>query len=253
MLGRMVRSFVELNRRLSNSVQKGAPGFFDRGDYKGDLRTLIQEDALARQVRTIVEVGGIDRPMLEKNGDFRYVGVDIEDKDDCYEIYDEFIVQSVEKPLPIQADTVISRVLMEHVPDNRAAVRSMYAALRPGGKTFHYVPSKWHPYSIALRIVGATWQRRLIPLLRPGAERTTGYPAFFDHCSPRAMRKLFRNTGFEDIEIRPYYKASDYFAFFFPAFVLVAAFEFLSKKLGWSIFSSGFIISAAVPEGDGKA
>lgn len=249
----MIRSFVALNRRLSTSLLQRAPGFFGRGGYKADLRALIQDDILARRPQTIVEVGGIDRPLLKKNGNFLYVGVDIEDKEDCHEVYDEFIVQSIEQPLPVEADTLISKALMEHVPDNRAAVASMVGTLRPGGKTFHYVPSKWHPYSVALRIVGKDWQRQLIPVLRPGSEETTGYPAFFDHCSPRAMRALFREAGFEDIEIRPYYRGTDYFAFFFPAFVLVAAFEFLSRKLGWSLFCSGFIISATVPGSDRRA
>lgn len=244
---RAVRSFVAINRRWSHGFRRRASTFFDLRPYGDDLRCLIERDIAGRRPQTIIEVGGIDRPLLEKDSRFRYVGVDVEDKENCREIYDEFIVRSIEKPLPVEADILISKTLMEHVRDNGAAVRNMYAALNPGGRTFHYIPSKWHPYSMALRLVTPTMQRRLIPLLRPGAEAVTGYPAFFDHCSPPAMRQLFQDAGFRDVEVTPYYRAHDYFAFFFPAFLLVSTIEYICKRMGWSLFCSGFIISATRP------
>ena len=82
---------------------------------------------------------------------------------------------------------VISITMLEHVPNNTLAVGSMFEALKPGGVTHHYVPSNWHPYSIALRMVGPKLQKRLIATLRQAAAAVTGYPAFFDHCSVTSM------------------------------------------------------------------
>ena len=57
------------------------------------------------------------------------------------------------------------------------------------------------------------------------------------------MRKLLEETGFRDVELRTHYRANKYFKFFFPLYFLVTSFENLCRALGWSYFSSGFIIS----------
>jgi hypothetical protein len=96
-------------------------------------------------------------------------------------------------------------------------------------------------------MVGPAMQKRLIRLLRPEAAAVTGYPAFFDHCDPSAMTKLFDAAGFTDITLKPFYRASDYFAFFLPAYLAVAAFENLCRATDCRIFSSGFVLSARKP------
>jgi hypothetical protein len=107
----------------------------------------------------------------------------------------------------------------------------------------HYIPSKYHFYSLCLRIVTPKVQKILIKHLRPEAS-DTGYAAFFDNCSPNQMKKLFYRQGFKSVEVIPYYKATDYFAFFLPAYLVVAVFENLFEYFGASSFSSGFIIHA---------
>jgi hypothetical protein len=138
---------------------------------------------------------------------------------------------------------VISMTLLEHVPNNRAAIMSMFNALKYEGTTHHYIPSKWYPYSIALRMVGPRLQKRLIALLRPAAVEVTGYPAFFDCCSPGAMSAVFEAAGFNDIRVVIYFRARDYFAFFLPAYLAVAMFENLCKLFTIKLFCSGFVIS----------
>jgi hypothetical protein len=174
--------------------------------------------------------------------------MDIDTKDDCFTIYDDFVVQSVESPIDRAYEMVISITLLEHVRDNGASVRSIFDGLVPGGKTHHYIPSGYHPYSLCLRMVGPKLQKKLIPILRPHGVGETGYPAFFDHCSTASMRKLFRKAGFKKVDIMPFYNANDYFAFFFPAWVVVVFFEYICKKLDLELFASGFVISAEKPE-----
>jgi hypothetical protein len=64
------------------------------------------------------------------------------------------------------------------------------------------------------------------------------------------MARLFEDVGFEDVRATCFYRANDYFAFFFPAFVAVTAFENLCRRLGWSYFASGFVISGRKPKAD---
>jgi 2-polyprenyl-3-methyl-5-hydroxy-6-metoxy-1,4-benzoquinol methylase len=54
---------------------------------------------------------------------------------------------------------VITITLLEHVADNKAAVANIARALKPSGATHHYLPPKYHPYAIALRIVGPDVQK----------------------------------------------------------------------------------------------
>jgi SAM-dependent methyltransferase len=240
----LLKSFVGWNRKVCTALERRWPGIFSAPDYKAELERRIAADIQRLRPTVILEVGGIDRPLLTRTPGIEYIGLDIEEQPDCHRIYDRFIVQSIENPVDAKADMVISITLMEHVPNNDAAVRSMYAVLRPGGTTHHYVPSKWHPYSLALRLVGPKLQKRLIRDLRPAAIDVTGYPAFFDRCSPSAMSALFRSHGFADVNVQAFYGASDYFAFFVPAYIMVALFEKLTSALNWRFFASGFVLSA---------
>jgi SAM-dependent methyltransferase len=244
----MLKRVVALNRKAATWLECHFPGIFGAPCYRAELKRRIMSDIAALVPRTILEVGGIDRPLLNNHSSFEYIGLDIEERPDCNNVYNRFIVQSIEHPVDVTADLLISITLMEHVPDNLAAVKSMFDALRPGGATHHYIPSKWHPYSVALRAVGPTLQKQLIPLLRPAAVGVTGYPAFFDYCSPTAMQKLFEEQGFVSVDVISFYRASDYFAFLLPAYIVVALFENLCLVMGWSLFASGFVISARKPE-----
>ncbi len=220
------------------------PTYFGRPQGAALLLENIRQAIKQQGPQVILEVGGVDRPLLKRFQGYEVVGIDIDDRQECQCVYDRFLVQSVEERMPVQADVIVSMTLLEHVPNNEAAVRSMYASLNSGGSTHHYIPSKWHPYSICLRAVGAPLQKVLIRYLRPAAVEVSGYPAFFDHCTPSAMTRLFEKAGFHKIQVTAFYSAADYFAFFFPAYVAVATFENVCKLLGLRMFASGFVISA---------
>jgi hypothetical protein len=61
------------------------------------------------------------------------------------------------------------------------------------------------------------------------------------------MQRLFTQVGFQDVDIKAFYRASDYFAFFVPAYVVVALFENACALLDLRAFASGFVISARRP------
>lgn len=243
----MLKRFIAANRSAASWLERVLPSVFAGESYKEELGRRIARDIESNHPNLILEAGGIDRPLLERGRGFTYVGLDIEEKSECYLIYDKFHVSSIETPLTLYADMVISITLLEHVRDNSAAVNTIFSALKPGGRTHHYVPSKWHPYSIALRVVGPVLQKRLIAVLRPNAVEVTGYPAYFNRCSPGEFENLLRQQGFVNIELVTFYRANDYFAFFLPAYLMVSIFENLCALLKWRIFASGFIVSATRP------
>jgi hypothetical protein len=240
----MLRQFINWNRQAARWLEIKLPGVFGCEPYPSVLERRIAADLADNKPAVVLEVGGIDRPFLKKSGAYEYVGLDIDMHPDCTTVYDRFIVQSIENPLTLKADMIISITLMEHVPNNDAAVASIFAGLNKGGTTHHYIPSKWHPYSVALRLVGPVLQKRLILLLRPAAVDVTGYPAFFNHCSPAAMHKLFVRHGFLNVDVKSFYRANDYFAFFLPAYIVVSLFENFCAVVNWRTLASGFVISA---------
>lgn len=239
------KKFVSLNRSICIYLEKHFSNFFmGSRSYTKDLNNLIRHSIENLQPLRILEVGGIDRPLLSKSGHYKYIGLDIDSNDSCYSIYDEFIVQSIEDEVDDAVELVISTTLLEHVPDNKKSFRSMHKVLLDDGYMHHYVPSKNHPYSLILRLVGPKLQKILIKYLRPHAEEVTGYPAFFNLCTVSQMRKELLLIGFKDIKITPYYKATDYFAFFVPAYLFVAILENIFEYTGQTWAASGMIISA---------
>jgi len=245
----MLRQFIGANRRWAKAMAAKWPGVFGAPNpsYLQSIKHRIDHIIDTESPDSVLEAGGVDRPMIARSDRFTFIGVDIDERPDCSVLYDEFIVQSIEDPLQKEVGMVLSFTLMEHVPNNTKAVKSMFESLKPGGTTHHYIPSKHHPYSLALRAVGPMLQKKLIPHLRPGAEDVTGYPTFFDHCTPGQMERLFKKQGFTDVEVRPYYRANDYFAFFLPLYVAVSLFENLCKAVGLRAFASGFTLHARKP------
>lgn len=248
MIIRLIRSIVRINRTVSKGLVKRFPSLFHGPSYLDELHRRIERDICQKQPCRVLEVGGIDRPMLPTSSRYQYIGLDIEERSDCYDVYDHFLVQSIEDPTGFKVDIVFSTTVLEHVENNEASMQSMFQSLASGGTTHHYVPSRWHPYAIALRLVGPTWQKRLIGILRPEAAGVTGFPAFFDFCSPSAMARLLERSGFVDIEVQPYYRANDYFAFFVPAFIAVSLFENACRFFDINVFASGFVVSAKKPK-----
>ncbi len=246
----IIKSFVELNRKYSRLLEEKFPKYFELElpNYRDELLARITSGIREKgTVTRVLELGGIDRPLLSKGRGFIYDGLDIEDRKTCYDIYDNFIVQPVEKMLLHEKyDCIISITLLEHVLDVNSSFDRIYVSLNPGGETHHYIPSKWHPYAIALRIVGPVLQKKLIPILRPGAESVSGYPAYFDYCTIPSMKKLLIARGFTDIKIKAFFRANDYFAFFTPLFILVTLLENICRKLDLNIFASGFVLSAGI-------
>jgi len=247
----MLRCFVSTNRRAARKLEEKFPRFFlESRNFGDDFRATVRKTLLEKRPKVILEVGGVDRPALPKSPDYMYIGLDIDERENCSVVYDKFIHSSIEEKTDLEGvNLAISKAVFEHVPNNARAFQTLYDVMGSASVMHHYIPSGFHPYSIALKIVGNKPQKWLIRNLRPRQDAidTTGYPAFFSQCDPISMRKLLERTGFRDVELIIYYKATDYFAFFLPAYLLVATFENLASKMGWKIFASRMLVTATKP------
>ena len=214
-----MKKFILLNITICDWLCRKYPNFF--GDYNNNyskhLITRIQKIIDINSNSKILEVGGIDRPLLKKTNYYKYVGLDIEKNEKCNQLYDQFMVQSIEDKINDKFNLIFSLTLLEHVKNNKKSLRNIYNALEDNGQTIHYFPSKNHYYSLILRLVGPDLQRFLLKKLRPNS-KSNGYPAFFNLCSYSEIYEEMNKIGFKDIEIKVFYKATNYFSFFVPFF-----------------------------------
>lgn len=245
----MFFKIIRTNIKASNFLAKKFRSFFlGNKHHEIDLKRIIKTSIPKNGKISILEIGGIDRPMLKKSEHYVYSGLDIESNANCYKVYDNFIVQSIEEIINGKFNIIISSTLIEHVSDNNKSFLNIYNALVNGGSTFHYIPSKNHFYSLILRLVGPRLQKIIIKYLRPQASlEITGYPAFFHLCSSKELRKLLKRIGFTDIKVIPYYKATNYFAFCTPLYIVIACLENIIERFNLENYASGLIISATKP------
>ena len=240
-----MKRFITLNIVICNWLCRKYPKFF--GDYKNnyrkDLITRIEKIITLNPKSKILEVGGIDRPLLKKTSYYEYVGLDIEKNEKCNELYDQFLFQSIENKIDDKFNLIFSLTLLEHVKNNKKSLRNIYNALEKNGQTIHYVPSKNHYYALILRLVGPNLQKFLLKKLRPNS-KSNGYPAYFNLCSYRELIGEMNKIGFKNIKIKVFYKATDYFSFFVPLFLIIAILENIAELFGIKLLASGLLFSA---------
>jgi hypothetical protein len=93
-----LRRLIAGNRALCRISELRFPSFFGFPSYQDELRRRV-DASLEECSGDVLEIGGIDRPFLSKDDQYRYVGLDIEEKPRCDDVYDRFVVQSVEDPI----------------------------------------------------------------------------------------------------------------------------------------------------------
>lgn len=190
----------------------------------------------------VLEIGGTSRPIFNKSLIGHYVGLDIDSKFDFKEKYHEYFVQSCEEYNDkIKADLIFSKYLLEHVPNNYLTFQNIESWLNKGGKSIHIFPLGYHPFSIANKLVGNSLAKKLISYLRPGTETITGYPAFYHLCNSKDLSKLATKSKLK-YEVKYFFGAEEYFAFFFPLSLLMHLFNRFCHFFRLNIFASNAVL-----------
>jgi SAM-dependent methyltransferase len=95
-------------------------------------------------------------------------------------------------------DTILSHEVLEHVVDDRAAVREMVRVLKPGGRMVIFVPNRWYPFETHGHYWRGTYRFGNTPLINylPDPFRNRLAP----HVRAYTRRSLLRL--FEGCEVR---------------------------------------------------
>lgn len=104
-------------------------------------------------------------------------------------------------------DVVFSRFLAEHVRDGRAMHRNVHQVLKPGGVAFHLIPTLYALPFVINRLLPERIGQTLLDIFSSRRDISPKFPAYYSQCygDIPAMRRLFKNIGYERLEIRNFY------------------------------------------------
>ena len=112
-------------------------------------------------------------------------------------------------------DTILSHEVLEHVQDDRAAIREMARVLKPGGRIVIFVPNRWYPFEThghywkgayhfgntpLINYLPNRWRNRLAPHVRAYTKR--GLLRLFDGLPARVVHHRRIYGGYDNIIAR---------------------------------------------------
>ncbi len=219
-----IKKFFQWNKRVADSFWRKC-GYSDRRlypYYEQTVRDLLKKGMLVYDVG-----GGGDccyAAGKSEIGDFRIIGVDIEDvrlKENS--AVDEIIVADITKKIPLpygQIDMLTSSSVLEHLSDQTAFVRNAYAALKDNGILVSVFPGKFALFALINRLLSNRLARKILFYFYPHLTGANGFVAYYDKTYYTAFRRLLQENGFTVVDMKCNYYQADYFGFFLPFYFL---------------------------------
>jgi SAM-dependent methyltransferase len=157
------------------------------------------------------------------------------------------IIADVSESLPLPAesvDLVVSRAVLEHVPDLRSAAQNMAAITKPNGKTMHLLPGRYSLFGIAARLIPFEPLLAALHWVSPNTVGQVEFEVHYDQGTPRGVQRAFESAGFRDVSVDVSWAQPEYFEPVFPIFVLYAAYEVVVRRLGIRPLASYLFVRA---------
>lgn len=170
---------------------------------------------------TVLDVGSGRAPAItpsQRPRDITYVGLDLSRDELRYAgaaVYDELVVADVTDPVPSlvgRVDLAVSWQVFEHVKPLDVALDNLFTYLKPGGTLVSLFSGGWSAFGVVNRLLPNAVGKRLVERsMRRSESKQPVFPAYYDRCSDRALRKM---TGaWSNVEILPLFRAANYFHF----------------------------------------
>ncbi len=234
----MLAKFFALNRRVCLAMEKHLPQA--RPYVYGLYEEAVARHMNARPDQTVADIGGGKTCLFAKHrapgAGTKIMAVDVSDEEMRENTdVDEKRVADVTRGLPFspeEVDVIASSSVLEHLADLEGFIVSSGEALKSGGHSIHFFPSRFAPFALINQVLPKRLSRTLLFFLRPEMKGVGGFPAFYDNYYYSAITPLLERHGFEIVEMRFSYYQSPYFFFFVPLFVLSAVYEAIVNALG---------------------
>lgn len=185
-----------------------------RGPFDERIRARLGDDM------TVLDVGSGRNPTIalpERPPHTRYVGLDASAEELRMAgpgAYDEVIVADVTTLVPElvgSTDLAVSWQVFEHVEPLGAALDNLHAYLKPGGTLIALFSGSWSVFGIVNRLIPNAVGSRLVERsMRRHGDKPV-FPAHYDGCTHRALRRL--TVQWSGVEIHPLFRGATYFHF----------------------------------------
>lgn len=243
-----LRRFVDANWRVSGRINEWAAAM---GRADGSQQFPLHLQRVLRPGLRVIDLGSGRHPSIsaaeKRRLGLHVIGVDVsrEELDAAPPAsWDEMVCDSAETFVrPGEADLVISRALVEHVPNPVSMFRSVHASLKPGGETLHFIPNRNALFAVLNRMLPHEAKRKLLYTLYPMSRNHLGFRAYYRRCSPAAIRTLLGGIGFRDVTVTPYF-SSNYFVALFPAHAAMVSWQVAMQQLGAEELCESFVVHA---------
>ena len=201
--------------------------------------------SILKQEHTILDAGcGRSAPVLSKyiGRAANLIGVDLEDyTNSSSDIeYIQGNISSIRVP-SASIDIVISRAVLEHVPDPKAVFSEINRILKPGGSFIFLTPNLWDYVSIISYLL----PNRFHPFIVNKTEGRTledVFPSYYKANTYNSISKLCKRSGFSILEFQwvSQYPAS--FMFNAILFRIAMVYEKLISRFNALAFLRGWIL-----------
>jgi SAM-dependent methyltransferase len=228
----MLRRFIDANKSACDWVEDRLPRTFTRSLH------ALHEKATARLLNqaeggVVMDVGGGHlcpfAARREPGRGIRILALDISETQLRHnEVVDWKLVGDACRPLPLKdgtLDLVVSRSVLEHLPDTAAFVAEAARVTRSGGAGVHVFPARWAPFAVINRMIPDRVAKAALHYLFPQWKSECGFPAYYRHCTADDMAALMRSHGLEIEEMAVRYYQSIYFKFFLPLYLASLAYD----------------------------
>jgi ubiquinone/menaquinone biosynthesis C-methylase UbiE len=160
---------------------------------------------------------------------------------------DRTMVADVSRDIPFangEVDLLVSRTLLEHVPDVQGAARAMARVLKPGAETIHLLPCRYALFAIVARVVPFGVAKRLLHFAIPESKGVVEFDVVYDRGHPRALEQVFAAAGFREVSVECTWDQAAYFHSLFPVFLLVLLYQRLAALCRVRVLASYAIVRA---------
>lgn len=234
------RWFLKKNQRISYLIRRSLPKAWTGEDLKLVQDRLIPDLAADFSSPVVVDIGGgrncYFARHLKKETSARIIAVDISPEElrmngDVM----HRVVSDATRGLPFKpesVDIIVSRSVVEHLPNTDAYFAQAGKCLRPNGYFVNVFPGKFSPFAIINAALPNKIAQKILFYLYPGFVGHCGFKAHYNNTYYSAVRNMLKKNGFEICHINVRYYQSMYYDFFVPFFIASLAYDLLLYFIG---------------------
>lgn len=218
--------FIQWNIAICNAIEQKLPKAFTRSLlYLHE--NLATEEINTRTAPTILDIGGgrnspVARRITDPAAKIIAADIDLEELAANSAVSDKLVLDATQT-LPFRTssiDMIVTRSVMEHLPETENFISECWRILKPGGVCLHVMPCKFAPFSIINQIIPNSWAQAILYRIYPQWTDSCGFKAYYNNCYMPRIANLFSKNKLrvERTELR--YYQSIYFKFFVPLYLL---------------------------------